>query len=716
MGRGSSTSPWTARERGPTPRRWSSHERQALSPLRLDGRDTVEQLSGVWGRPVHVDAAGGASPCSRPVPNPGASGPGRRAFGGSLFAAIERRRHAVSIRRMDNLRSPRRPCGRRVPLHQLAHTGRHAGDAERCGVGPGRDAHLRGAGSAGVGAMDVGSADRSGRSRASRRPADEPRRCIQRQPRLGRGDVERRASAGRQHPALPDAGRPPDPRRCGRSGDVVLRRPGRDVDRAGRDVHLRGGRARDDRLDRVRRQRLYRAVHRRPCVGEPVNARRLPDHACSTTGRGPDLWVATGWLAALSPLPVTERARPVRREASAAAGRRVPHLVRGRWRCLRAGPLSWRSRCLPDHDGPGGRSAGARTRRPDVRGHDRGDGHGRRRPDPLAGRRALVRPGGRAAPAHVAAGRASSRRSAAVERVVAPSLGVGVVKVAVVGAGRVGTAVAVLLTRAGHQVAAVSGRGATTERAARWLPGVPVLPLGETAALGDLVLLGVPDDVLGPVVAELAKAGTIHAGCWVTHLSGATGLGVLLPLRELGGRRLAAHPLQTFPDVEGAIRTLPGCRIAVTADDEEGFALGEWLATELGATPFRLRDDLRPLYHAAAVFASNYLVATTAVAERLFAVAGVPDPGDAMRPLQVATLDNVERLGTWGALTGPAARGDVTTIARNLEALAEHAPDTVSAYIAMCRVTLDLAVTAGRLSEADRAAVATVLDRWVGVR
>ena len=265
-----------------------------------------------------------------------------------------------------------------------------------------------------------------------------------------------------------------------------------------------------------------------------------------------------------------------------------------------------------------------------------------------------------------------------------------------VGAGRVGTAVAVLLTRAGHQVAAVSGRGATTERAATWLPGVPVLPLGETAALGDLVLLGVPDDVLGPVVAELAKAGTIHAGCWVTHLSGATGLGVLLPLRELGARRLAAHPLQTFPDVEGAIRTLPGCRIAVTADDEEGFALGEWLATELGATPF--------------------LVATTAVAERLFAVAGVPDPAEAMRPLQVATLDNVERLGTWGALTGPAARGDVTTIARNLEALAEHAPDTVSAYIAMCRVTLDLAVTAGRLSEADRAAVATVLDRWVGVR
>ena len=289
-------------------------------------------------------------------------------------------------------------------------------------------------------------------------------------------------------------------------------------------------------------------------------------------------------------------------------------------------------------------------------------------------------------------------------------------KVAVVGAGRVGTAVAVLLTRAGHQVAAVSGRGATTQRAATWLPGVPVLPPAETAALGDLLLLGVPDDALGPVVAELAAAGTVPAGTWVTHLSGAIGLGALLPLREHGARRLATHLLQTFPDVDGAVRAIPGCRVAVTADDEEGFALGEWFATELGAAPFRLRDDLRPLYHAAAVFASNYLVATTAVAERLFAAAGVPDPADAMRPLQVATLDNVERLGTAAALTGPAVRGDATTIARNLEALAEHAPDTVSAYIAMCRVALDLAVTAGRLSEADRAAVVTVLDRWVGVR
>ena len=303
-----------------------------------------------------------------------------------------------------------------------------------------------------------------------------------------------------------------------------------------------------------------------------------------------------------------------------------------------------------------------------------------------------------------------------MERTIPRCLGVGVVKIVVIGAGRVGTAVAVLLIRAGHQVAAVSGRGATTERAAAWLPGVPVLSSAETAELGDLLVLGVPDDALASLVAELAGAGTVAAGSWVTHLSGATGLDVLSPLRERGARRLATHPLQTFPDVDAAIRALPGCRIAVTADDEEGFALGEWLANELGAAAFRLRDDLRPLYHAAAVFASNYLVTTTAVAERLFAAAGVPDPGGAMHPLQVATLDNIARLGTGAALTGPAVRGDTTTIAKNLEALAEHAPDTISAYIAMCRMALDLAVETGRLPEPGRAEVAAVLDRWVGAR
>lgn len=285
-------------------------------------------------------------------------------------------------------------------------------------------------------------------------------------------------------------------------------------------------------------------------------------------------------------------------------------------------------------------------------------------------------------------------------------------RVVVVGAGRVGTAVAVLLRAAGHDLVAVAGREATRERAAAHLPGVPVMTVEEAVPLGELVLLGVPDDLLASLVVDLAAAGSFREGQWVAHVSGAAGLGVLSPACAAGTRRLALHPLQTFPDVEHALASIPGCAAAVTADEEEGFALGERLARDLGARPFRLANDMRPLYHAAAVFASNYLVAVSGAAARLFAEAGVPEPVAAMLPLQMATLANVGALGPAAALTGPAVRGDAGTVAANLEALAAHERGLVPAYVVLCRLALDLAEGGGRLSAERRASVEEVLARW----
>ncbi len=284
--------------------------------------------------------------------------------------------------------------------------------------------------------------------------------------------------------------------------------------------------------------------------------------------------------------------------------------------------------------------------------------------------------------------------------------------VSVVGAGRVGTAVAVLLGRAGHRIVAVSGRGSTRERASRFLSGVPLLDPADAARAGELVLVGVPDDEIPAIVEQVADAGGFRPGQWVAHLSGASGLGVLSPGRAAGARPLALHPLQTFPDVEGALERLPGCAMAVTAEDAEGYALAERIAGDLKARPFRLDDGMRPLYHAAAVFASNYLIVTSAIAEDLFRRAGVPDPVEAMLPLQRASLDNVERLGPGEALTGPAVRGDATTIDRNLAALRTARPDVVPAYVELCRAALELASSSGRLPAAGRAAVEEALDRW----
>ncbi|HEX5937493.1 MAG TPA: Rossmann-like and DUF2520 domain-containing protein [Actinomycetota bacterium] len=284
--------------------------------------------------------------------------------------------------------------------------------------------------------------------------------------------------------------------------------------------------------------------------------------------------------------------------------------------------------------------------------------------------------------------------------------------VAVVGAGTVGTAVAVLLGRAGHRIVAVAGRAETRERAARYLPGVEFVRALEAAAAATLVVIGTPDDAVEPVAADLAAAGAVGPGTTVVHLSGSLGVDTLRAARDAGAIVLSVHPLQTFPDVDAALERLPGSPVAVTAETDEGYVLGERLAKDLGATPFRLDEELRPLYHAAAVFASNYLVTTSAIAESLFGAAGVPDPAATMAPLQRASLEHVERLGAATALTGPAVRGDAGTIRRNLEALARHAPATVPAYVAMARASLELAERSGRLVPGVRAAVEDVLDAW----
>lgn len=283
---------------------------------------------------------------------------------------------------------------------------------------------------------------------------------------------------------------------------------------------------------------------------------------------------------------------------------------------------------------------------------------------------------------------------------------------AIIGAGRVGTAVAVLWQRAGHHIVAVSGRASTSGRASQYLPGVPVLPAADAARDVELVIIGVPDGLIEATVRELTDGGVFARGRWVAHLSGATPLSALDPARDEGARRLAIHPLQTFPDVGSAIDRIPGCTVAIGADDEEGDFVAERLAEDLGGRPFRLADEHRAIYHAAAVFASNYVVAVSTVAERLLEVAGVPDPLDALAPLQQATVANVARTGPIEALTGPAVRGDADTIAHHLGALAAEAPWAVDAYIAMARIALDLGVRGGRLSPERRGAVDEVLARW----
>jgi predicted short-subunit dehydrogenase-like oxidoreductase (DUF2520 family) len=268
----------------------------------------------------------------------------------------------------------------------------------------------------------------------------------------------------------------------------------------------------------------------------------------------------------------------------------------------------------------------------------------------------------------------------------------------------------VLLAESGHRVVAASGRSGSKSRIDRFLPGLPFVSHSEAAGAASVVVMGVPDDSIATVCLEIADS--LRPGQAVMHLSGSASLESLAAARDARAQTLSIHPLQTFPGVVQAIERLPGSGIAVTAEDEESYALGERLARDAGGRPFRLSDDQKPLYHAAAVFCSNYLAAVESIAEQLFHSAGLDNPVPLFAPLARATLDNVLELGPSAALTGPAARGDAGTVQRNLEALRERAPWALPAYVALAHVAAEMAQGGGRLDAAGRERVEKVLTEW----
>jgi len=228
--------------------------------------------------------------------------------------------------------------------------------------------------------------------------------------------------------------------------------------------------------------------------------------------------------------------------------------------------------------------------------------------------------------------------------------------VAIVGAGRLGTALGGALRAAGYEVSGPLARGAT-------------------AAGADLALLCVPD-------AEIAAAARpIEPGVLVGHCSGATGLGAL------GAREgLSLHPLMA---VVGPEASFAGAGAAIAANSPRALGLARELAEALGMVAVEVAERDRPVYHAAASIASNFLVTLEAAAERLAAQAGVGR--ELLVPLVRASVENWARLGSERALTGPLARGDEATVAAQREAVLDRAPDLIVLFDALVQATRALA-------------------------
>ena len=223
-------------------------------------------------------------------------------------------------------------------------------------------------------------------------------------------------------------------------------------------------------------------------------------------------------------------------------------------------------------------------------------------------------------------------------------------RVQVIGAGRVGSAIAARLAERGSAV-------------------------GDDAP--ELVLLCVPDRAIAEVAAEIAL------GPWIAHTSGATPLAALDP----HVRRFGLHPLQTFTLRRGP-EQLDGAFAAVTSETDEAREVGFELARTLGLEPFALDDARRAAYHAGAAIASNYLVTLRRAAGALLESAGAPP--EALEPLMRRTIENDFEL------TGAIDRGDWTTVEQHLAAIGAERPELEDAYRALAELT---ALQAGRPSE-----------------
>jgi predicted short-subunit dehydrogenase-like oxidoreductase (DUF2520 family) len=267
-------------------------------------------------------------------------------------------------------------------------------------------------------------------------------------------------------------------------------------------------------------------------------------------------------------------------------------------------------------------------------------------------------------------------------------------KVGIISAGRVGTALGVALERADHVVVACSAIShASRQRAQRRLPDTQVVSPPEVAASSELLLLAVPDRELAGLVSGLAATSAVRPGTIVAHTSGANGVGILAPLTPRC-IPLAIHPAMTFTGSDEDISRLPDTCFGITAADDVGYAIGQSLVLEMGGEPFCVREDARVLYHAALAHAGNHIVAVLADAldalraalrgSELLGQQSVDDqPGGIAErivgPLARAALENTLQRGQ-SALTGPVARGDAAAVAEHLAALAEVDPELAQAY------------------------------------
>lgn len=279
-------------------------------------------------------------------------------------------------------------------------------------------------------------------------------------------------------------------------------------------------------------------------------------------------------------------------------------------------------------------------------------------------------------------------------------------RVALIGAGKVGTAVATLLQRQGHSIVGVSSRTAASAKRASERLSAPLFK--DSLPDADVVLLGVPDANIAEVTEALTTYSVLPP--LVVHFAGAHGIGPLLPVIRLGAAGCALHPVQTCPDVDTAILRLPGSAWGLTCTE----GIGEWaqrlIYEDLKGFPVEVAEEHRAIWHAAATVTSSGIAAMMGSGEALLGSIGVENPISVLKSLATATLANAwEKNASDPVMTGPIARGDLQTLKHHAKAIRQHTPELIEHYRLIASVIASSARQAGHIDEDIEARLKKVL-------
>jgi predicted short-subunit dehydrogenase-like oxidoreductase (DUF2520 family) len=282
-------------------------------------------------------------------------------------------------------------------------------------------------------------------------------------------------------------------------------------------------------------------------------------------------------------------------------------------------------------------------------------------------------------------------------------------KTGFIGAGTAGTALAVRLSENGWPVVGASSRTlSSAQKLAMLVPNCRACHTSqELADVAEMVFITTPDDVIGEVCSEIHW----HKGQSVLHCSGAHSVDILAPAKKLGAAIGSYHPLQTFADVDQAIANLPGSTFGLEAEEPLLSTLKE-LSSLLNGDWVELKPGDKVLYHAAAVFACNYLVTLVKLAVDLWKGFGVSskEATGALLPLLRGTLNNIDSIGLPNCLTGPVARGDLGTIERHLKALRAENSSLLTTYKELGLQTIPIALAKGKVNEQKAEQMRTLLS------